>query len=303
MITAPLVRVQVMPDVSGAATDRDLVELWLATRGAAKTRRDYRHDSGLLLAHLQALGLDLRSMTVAAFASWASGLTGAPATVARRLSAARSLMTFARRAGYLTHDVSAVVRMPRVPRDLSARILTESQVQAIVCAAKGRLQLMLLVLYATGLRISEACELRWRDVHVGPYGDAVLSVRGKGGKLRHVRLGAEIVRDLGGPAQPDAPVFATKVGTPVAPRYIGAQLQRLSLKVLKKHVSPHWFRHAHASHALDHGAPVHVVQATLGHDSLATTTAYVHAKAGASSGDYLPSMRKAPAKPHTTSAA
>ncbi len=114
----------------------------------------------------------------------------------------------------------------------------------------------------------------------------------QGGKTRAVLLSsdtwAEVVA-LRGQAGPDSPVF-------VSPRVPGhlhpSQVKRIveaaaSRAGVEAPVSPHWLRHAHASHALDRGAPIHLVQTTLGHASIATTGKYLHARPEDSSARYL----------------
>ena len=87
---------------------------------------------------------------------------------------------------------------------------------------------------------------------------------------------------------PEGPVFRTRSGRALLPRAAGQIVSAAAVRAgLSAAVSPHWLRHAHASHALDRGAAVHVVQHTLGHASLATTTRYVHVQPGESSGHSL----------------
>ena len=148
---------------------------------------------------------------------------------------------------------------------------------------------MLRLLYASGVRVSELCGLKWRDLQ--ERGDAgQVTVMGKGGKTRAILLSTatwqELVSLRGGL---DAPVFASRNG--------GGHLTRVQvLRIVQKaarqasvagKVSPHWMRHAHASHALDRGAPIHVLKETLGHSSIAVTSAYVHARPTESSSKYL----------------
>jgi len=86
----------------------------------------------------------------------------------------------------------------------------------------------------------------------------------------------------------DDPVFRSRKGGALDPsqvhRIVGKAARRAGIKAP---VSPHWLRHAHASHALDRGAPIHLVQATLGHASVATTGKYLHARPSESSAKYL----------------
>jgi integrase/recombinase XerD len=141
------------------------------------------------------------------------------------------------------------------------------------------------------VRVSELCGLRWRDLQTN-LDSAQITVFGKGGKTRAVRLPASVwnlLTRLRGQADDDQPLFRsrkkggalTSVGVL---RIVRRAARRAGFDVA---VSPHWLRHAHASHALDRGAPIHLVQATLGHASITTTGRYLHAKPADSSSRYL----------------
>ena len=131
-----------------------------------------------------------------------------------------------------------------------------------------------------------------------------MTVYGEGGKTRVVLLSPATWRVLlalpgatavaaGGEADRDAPVFPSRrrggpLDQPQAWRLVQAAAARVGLPTGKAGVSPHWLRHAHATHALEHGhAPIHLVQATLGHASVATTSKYLHARPTDSSARYL----------------
>ena len=118
------------------------------------------------------------------------------------------------------------------------------------------------------------------------------TVLGKGGKTRAIVLStgtwAELVA-LRGAAEESQPVFLSRNGGRHLTRVQVFRIIRAAAKQagLTEHVSPHWLRHAHASHALERGAPIHLVQATLGHSNVATTGKYLHARPTESSGRYL----------------
>ena len=148
---------------------------------------------------------------------------------------------------------------------------------------------LLLLAYASGGRVSELAGLKWRDVQ--PRGDAgQVTIFGKGGKTRMVLLPVAAwckLQELG-PGVPDAPVFRSRAGGHLST----VQVWRIVRKAARDagilaDVSPHFLRHAHASHALDRQATIHLVQQTLGHASLATTSKYTHARPNDSSGRYL----------------
>jgi integrase/recombinase XerD len=222
------------------------------------------------------------------------------------VAAVKSLLAFGQRLGYLRFDVGAAVKLPPVKEALAERILDrEAVLRLIDREPDARNRALLRLLYAGGLRVSEACALRWRDLQ--PRDDAgQVTVYGKGGKTRVVLLSPATWRvlralpgaregggDDAGAGGRDAPVFPSRrsggpLDQPQAWRLVRAAAARVGLPTGKGGVSPHWLRHAHATHALEHGhAPIHLVQATLGHASVATTSKYLHARPTDSSARYL----------------
>jgi integrase/recombinase XerD len=270
-------------------TDDQLLEVWLHGR-SPHTQRAYRAD---IARFRRGAGKPLRSITLADLQSFADSLASlAPASRYRLLSAVKSLLAFGHRIGYLPFDVGRPLRLPGVQHRLAERILPESDVHRILSLEPtARNRAVLLLLYASGVRVSEVCGLCWRDVQ--PNGDgAQITVWGKGAKTRAIQLPesvAKLLTTLRGDAEDPLPVFRS--------RKHGAALKTLAvLRIVRQAarragidlaVSPHWLRHAHASHALDRGAPIHLVQATLGHASITTTGRYLHARPKDSSGRFL----------------
>lgn len=272
-----------------AVPDVELVRLWLHGR-SAETQAAYRGDVRAFLAHA---GKPLRAVTLGDLQDYADTLAGLkPASQARKLASVRSLFAFGHRLGYLMFNLGAALRSPPVKSDLAERIMPEADVHRLLATEPDpRNAALLHLLYGGGLRITEACGLRWRDLQ--PRDEAgQVTVFGKGGKTRAILLPASVWRRLAalrGEAGPDAPVFASRRdGRPIdrvqAHRVVKAAARRAGLP---DSVSAHWLRHAHVSHALDRGAPAHLVQATVGHSSLATTSRYAHARPGDSSARYL----------------
>jgi integrase/recombinase XerD len=159
---------------------------------------------------------------------------------------------------------------------------------AIEAAPRDRILLRLL--YQGGLRVSEAVGLRWRNLR--PHGEAgQITVFGKGGRTRSIALPtplwAELI-SLRGSAAAEEPVFPSRSGKVLDRGRVRVILRQTAQRAgIASPVSPHWLRHAHASHALDHGAPIHLVQATLGHASIGTTSAYLHSRPAVSSASFL----------------
>ena len=157
-------------------------------------------------------------------------------------------------------------------------------------ARTERDRVLLAVAYGGGLRVSELVGLKWGDV-IARDKQAQLSVFGKGGVVRQVLLPKVVSRqllELQGDAGANDPVFAARHGGPLTERAVGGMLKRTARAAgINEKVSPHWLRHAHGSHAIDRGAPLPEVQATLGHANVATTSGYLHARPDTSSGLYL----------------
>ncbi len=265
-----------------------MIGLWLDGRPAT-TRRAYAADCRALQA---CLGVPLRTATLGDLQAFAANLARlAPASQARRLAAAKSLFSFGHRLGILPFDTARPLRLPKVKNVLAERILEEAEVLKLIALEPDRRNHALLrLLYLAGLRLSEAAGLAWRDLRKRGAGGQV-TVFGKGGKTRVVLLPAGLWRELmalRGEAAEAAPVFRSREGGPLDPSQIHRLVKAAARRAgLARAVSAHWLRHAHASHALDRGAPLHLVQATLGHADLKTTGRYAHARPTESSATYL----------------
>lgn len=282
--------------VDPATPTADLIALWLHGK-SVHTQRYYRR---AIDRFLEAVGKPLEVVTLGDVQHWtaileASGLSAG--SQGRMVAAVKSFFTFAHdRLGVLRVNPAAPVPVPKTKDLLAERILPESVVQwMIVLEPNPRNQLLLKLLYIGGLRVSELCQLKVRDLQAREAGGQV-SVYGKGGKTRVIKLPDAIWTELVrlAAADLDAPIFASRKGnghlsTVQVNRIVKAAAQRVPdlPPQLAAQISPHWLRHAHASHAMDRGAPVHLVQATLGHASVATTGKYLHARPTDSSARFL----------------
>ena len=275
---------------SGADTDARLVELWIQSKRSAGTRRKYAEAAQRFL---DAMGKPLAAVTLSDLLAYGKTLQAAGLKTSTQVwhqMAVKSLLGFAARTGYLRYDVGRAWHTEKAPDTLSQRILTESEVLALIAAAKRpRDRALLRLLYHTGLRVSEVAALTWEHVRRTEDGGAVLSVYGKGGKTRFVSIDAELLAELVAisPAQ-RGPIFVSQKRSPLSARRIDGIVSALGRKVLGKAVSPHWIRHCTATHALRRGMPISDVAAHLGHGSIAVTSRYLHANPTTRFADYLP---------------
>jgi len=295
--------IEAPPDYSGARSDTELVVLWLDRYTSENTQRAYRGDLELFRAWLATLPerpsaklperpATLREVKVKHLVSFQQMLRekGAMSSAARRISAVKSLLSFAHDTGYLVFNVGAAVRPPKRQNSIAERILSTDEVYALIQAAPaGRDRTLLRFLYLSGARISEALALTWRQVHFDEQ-RILVTLHGKGGKTRHVALPVSLTKEL-------QALYKIRLSSVVFESVRGHRLQQsnawrivcaaAAAAGLKQKPSPHWLRHAHASHALRRGAPVHLVQATLGHASLSTTSVYAHVESNESSSMFL----------------
>jgi integrase/recombinase XerD len=164
--------------------------------------------------------------------------------------------------------------------------MSDVEVALLIRAAKPeRDRLMLQVAYYGGLRVSELAALTWRQVLPRKTGEVQLAVVGKGDKPRHVLIPAhlaELLLTMRAGQKPSARVF------PLTDRRINYIVKSAAKRAgVNPAVSVHRLRHAHASHAIDAGAPITLVSQTLGHADLKTTSVYAHAKPDDCSSRYL----------------
>ena len=212
-----------------------------------------------------------------------------PRSTSRMLSCIRQFYRYAVREAWMQKDPSARIDAPKLGRPLP-KSLTEREVEALLEAPDtddpegARDRCMLEVLYATGLRVSELVGLRLEQVSLN---QGLVRVTGKGGKERLVPLGEEALSwleqflkvarfdILGARMCPE--VFPTRRGGGMTRQAFWYRIKKhASAAGIAKHLSPHTLRHAFATHLLNHGADLRVVQMLLGHSDLSTTQIYTH---------------------------
>lgn len=268
-----------------------LIDRWLTTFRNEKTRTAYSFDLNQFAGWFNASLLNARRATLDAYAKrLAKGY--AVNRQARALSALRSFYRYLVEEEIINKSPAVNLELPKSKDELASRIITEAEFHKLLTLEESpRNQLLIELLYVTGGRISEALGSQWKDAAARDDGGQIV-LFGKRDKTRTVLIPATVWAKLiasRGDADDSAYIFPSPSTTGHLSASQAWRVVRKAALVagLGKKVSPHWFRHAHASHSIDRGAPVSLVKETLGHSSLSTTSRYVHARPDESSGMYL----------------
>lgn len=301
---------------TAAGVDVDLPPAWrlavdelVAHVGLERGRRDhtvaaYRRDAEDVARRLAAHGFDrpdgVDRDDLRAYLADLADAGYARATLARRTSVLRTWFALLRRRGLVAADPAALLVTPKQGRHLP-RVLRVDQVEALLAAPRGdaptavRDRALLELLYASGARVAEACGLTLDGLDLV---QAQVRLDGKGGKDRIVPIGRPAVAALdaylrdarpallagaataGRTGRTDGIVLRGDRGGPLGTRDARTLVARYATAAGLGHVTPHTLRHSFATHLLEGGADVRVVQELLGHASLATTQRYTHLSRG-----------------------
>lgn len=270
------------PAAGPSEADRRFLALWLAER--PKTTVDaYTFEAERFLG---AVGCGLGQLrAVEQLEPWFDSLVGLSSRSVRRArSAVKGLLGFAFRLGRCPVDLGAAIRLPALPRKLP-RIVERAEIIRVIDSEPHEFRrLVLRGYYLHGFRVSELTGASWGDL-TAKDGGLWLLVTGKGGKQRAVQLSAGFAADL---------LAVRPAGWAVDGRIVNRNrttvwrwVKRLGAACGYPQLSTHWLRHCCASHLLDRHVPIHVVQELLGHASVSTTTAYLHALPEARPADAL----------------
>lgn len=271
------------------------------SRGAsAHTVRAYTADLAAFLAFTGTDPADpgaASALTLRAARAWLADSVArgaARSTVSRHVAALRNFSAWAHREGLAPTDAAAALASARADQRLP-RVVDQDEAAALLECARSRASAddpvsvrdwaILELIYATGIRVSEACSLTTSSVDA-----AALTVRvlGKGDKERTVPFGVPArnaldqwtVRARPSLAMGTDALFVGAKGGPIDPRVVRAMIHRMCARAGVRDIAPHGLRHSAATHLLQGGADLRAVQEILGHSSLATTQRYTHVDAG-----------------------
>jgi len=280
-------------EVDDAILERFTDALWLNDGLARNTLESYRRDLAAFARWLQESGgtrlLDAGASDLQRHLAWRVERKARPRTTSRLVSSLKRFYKFALREGLRSDDPAERLESPKLPRTLP-KSLSEAEVEALLAApdvatAQGlRDRAMLETLYASGLRVSELVGLKTLQASLDM---GVVRVLGKGSKERLTPLGEEAVAWIERYQREARPgllrgrksdaLFVTARGGPMTRQAFWALVKRHAAQAgIRQQISPHTLRHAFATHLINHGADLRVVQMLLGHADISTTQIYTH---------------------------
>jgi len=210
-----------------------------------------------------------------------------PRSVARKLSSCKRFFKYLLKNEYVTGNPVSLIIAPKVKKRLPKALRSDelSRVQETLLNeqsfAEIRDDLIVNMLYATGMRRSEIIDLRVQDIAIE---EGYIRTLGKGQKERRIPIGTELSEhilsyiSLREERRPDSDhFFVTDKNKKLYPKFVYNVVKRsLALKTSSKHITPHALRHSFATHLLDEGADINAVKELLGHANLAATEVYTH---------------------------
>lgn len=279
-------------EVKNIREDVGIISSWIFQK-SPKTQRYYRRVVVSFFTFYP--NLNLKTVNVTHIALYIKILNVADSTKNTYKNAVSSLFTFACKSGYMTFNPTLALQSIRVPERISSKVLSEVQVKRMILYSKTkRNELMIKLFYYTGIRIDELAKLTTRSFQKNESG-CILVVEGKRRKVRSIHipdwLAEEFYSWINDLSEEDflfTSVLSGETKTHISVSQIWRTIKMISKRAgLSVSPSPHWLRHTSATHAIEKGAPIHVVQRSLGHESISTTGKYLDIRPKESVGDYL----------------
>ena len=283
-----------LSEADGRLLDRFADGLWLNDGLARNTLESYRRDLKQFAAWLDAQHgrslIEAGATDLQRHLAWQiESKRAKPRTTGRMVSSMKRFFQFALREGLRKDDPAADLESPKLPRSLP-KSLSEAEVESLleapdVSTAQGlRDRAMLETLYASGLRVSELVGVKTIQVSLDMN---VIRILGKGSKERLTPLGEEAAQWIAryqrearpglAKARKSDALFLTARGGPMSRQAFWALVKRHGATAgIRQPISPHTLRHAFATHLINHGADLRVVQLLLGHADISTTQIYTH---------------------------
>jgi integrase/recombinase XerD len=277
------------------------IRSWISQKRSLNTQRNYEREIRSFFNQFPGLFIkDISDKHIVLFVLKKRNLSASTQNFAKNVLS--SLLQYCVRVRYITFNVAGTLDSIPVANQSGFRALSEHEVEQLIRSTDQmtqRDQVLIKTLFYTGMRVAEVVSLKWGSCSVGET-HVQITIKGKGGKIRSILVSKSLWREIEKlrgfkNSRFDSHIFVTEkepyrgISTTTAWRTVksAAKLANLSSKV-----STHYLRHTHAVLSLRGGAPISVLQQTLGHASLSTTGEYLKAFPTDSSGDFLPTFKK-----------
>lgn len=281
-----------------AANDEEVVRLWIRSKNSVLSRAAYLRDWSRFRMFRK---IPLNKIGIAELQDYADHLAErelSDASIRRMIGSVKSLLTFAHRIGWIAFNPGAAVALPSTHSKATKRILSEEQIFRLVAACDSkRDSLILKLFYLTGARRAELQAAKWRDIEARPKVNesdreiGQITLLGKGSKQRTVLIPATTWAALNDyrreSDKAEDYIFKNNQGEPLDSTTYWRIVRKAGKAIELPHISPHWLRHSHASHALDRKCSLQLISETLGHSSIMATSVYLHGRPDDSSSLYL----------------
>ena len=276
--------------VTNAKCDRDLILIWLGGKSNT-TQVSY---NSTITKFIEFIAKPLSEVMLEDLQLWERGLKARfkPTTVANKVLVIKSLFSFAVKTGYLTLNVGSFLKTPKAKETIAERILDVEDVKGLIKygVKNDRDRLMLSLMYGCGLRVSEVIGLTWNDFK--KHGDGgKATVFGKGSKTRTILIPDKLwqqVKEFEKYHRVNQYVFISRNHNKMERSVVHRMIKRACKRAgIDERASAHWLRHSHASHSLEAGCNLRLLQQSLGHASVTTTERYLHISPDAGSSQFI----------------
>ena len=276
--------------ITNVTTDREIILLWLGDKSAT-TQVSYR---STVEKFIQFVDKPLIEVKLEDLQLWERGLKARfkDTTVANKVLVIKSLFSFCVRVGYLTLNVGSFLKTPKAKETIAERILDVSDVRGLIKygVKNERDRLMLSLMYGCGLRVSEVIGLTWNDLKEHNEGGKA-TVFGKGSKTRVVLIPDKLwgqLKEFEKFNRVNQYVFVSRNENQMERSVVHRMIKRACKRAgIDERASSHWLRHSHASHSLEAGCNLRLLQQSLGHASVTTTERYLHISPDAGSSQFI----------------
>ena len=281
---------KIQKQITNASCDREIILLWLGD----KSRTTQVSYNSTVTKFIEFINKPLAEVKLEDLQLWERGLKARfkDTTVANKVLVIKSLFSFCVKVGYLTFNVGSFLKTPKAKETIAERILDVSSVKGLIKygVKNQRDRAILSLMYGCGLRVSEVIGLTWNDLR--PHQDGgKCTVFGKGSKTRVVIIPSWLwlqLKEFEKYHRVNQWVFVSRNENQMERSVVHRMIKRACKRAgIDERASSHWLRHSHASHSLEAGCNLRLLQQSLGHASVTTTERYLHISPDAGSSQFI----------------